>query len=349
MDNPIEEQEKALLSLIDRYNEESVKDRQYFLKYKKNNPDSGLNKEPFLTFYQLFESKASRIEVVDFLYHFGSIRLLKTFHDGHEAEYLFESFKKLNLTPPHFILECQKELIHREAFVMAYFGHEKFNWSQSQKEIFLSDIQKEVKIHSFDNKSEKEYLKKKFEQTIEETGQIEKEIKVRFGYFVEKFFDGEKFSISKDDLNEYFYHSELASGGCGSFFEVFKALDKYVNKKNEVFALRSFLKGQKDSIGLEPIWMDRPKNQIEYILEKGYDKGIWDEKYQLQTQRGGTYGHGKSFLSNLYHSLIGNSIKNEIHYEKVGKILCDFFKVEIGDADDPFASFKKRNEKQIQR
>ena len=247
MDNRIEEQEKALLSLIDRYNKESEKDRLYFLKYKKNNPNSGLNKEPFLTFYSQIEISPFVIEITDFLYHFGNIHLLKTFHYSHHAESLIEGFEKLSLPIPHFILECQKEVIYREGLIKGYFKNEKFNWSQSQKEIFLSDLQKEVKTHSFDHKSEKEYLKKKFEETILETRDIEKEIKVRFGYLVEKFFDGENFSLSKDDLNEYFYHSEIVTGGCRSSFEVLKMLDRYVNKKNEVSALRNFLRGERES------------------------------------------------------------------------------------------------------
>lgn len=343
----MEEQEKALLSLIDKYNKEREIDRQYFLKHRKNNPDSGLNKEPFITFYKLFESKVSQIEISEFLYYFGEIRLLKTFHYSHHAESLIQRFENLSLRIPHFILECQKEVVVREDFIKSFFESEKFKWSQSQKKDFLLDVQKEAKTHSFDHKSEKEYLKKKFEETIQETRNIEKDINKRFGYLVGAFFDGENFSISKNDLNEYFYHSEIASGGCGAFLEVRKALDQYVYKKNAVFTLRGFLSSQKDSRGLEPIWIERPNNEIEYVLEKGYKLGVWDEKNQLQTKRKGLYGHGKSFLSNLYHALVGNSIKSEIHYKQIGKILCEFFSVKIGDAKEPFSPFKSGNPKQI--
>ncbi|MEB2785552.1 hypothetical protein [Algoriphagus persicinus] len=239
--------EEAVLSLIDLYVREDEKDREYFRKYRKNNPDSGLQKEPFITFYQTFQARVSSHEITDFLYYFGQVRLLKTFYYSHHADHLNERFNKLELPIPHFVLECQREVILREEFIRGYFEKEKYNWSQSQKEGFLSNIQKEAKNHSYDLKGEKDYLKKKFEETIQETRDIEKEIKARFGYLVEGIFEGENFSISKDDLNEYFFHSEIASGGYGSFLEVFKALNKYVSKKNAVFALRSFLSGQYDT------------------------------------------------------------------------------------------------------
>lgn len=339
--------EEAVLSLIDLYVKEDNKDREYLRKYRKNNPDSGLRKEPFISFYNAFESKVSHVEITDFLYHFGFLRTLKTFHYSHHAESLIESFEKLNIPIPHFVLECQKEVIHRKDFIKGYFELEKYKWSQSQREDFLSKIQKEAKNHSFDQKGEKEYLKTKFEETIREVRKIEKEIKSRFGYLVEGFFDGESFKLSKEDLNEYFYHSEIASGGYGSFFEVYKALDQYVCKKNEVFICKAFLSGQNNSIGLELIWMAKPKFEIEYVLDKGYNLGVWNENYQLQTKRNDQYGHGKKFLSNLYHLLIENSIKAGIHYKEVGEILCKFFKVEIGNAQEPFKTFQRGNPKQM--
>ncbi len=348
MNNSIEEQEKAILYLIDRYNEEAEKDRLYFFKYRKNNPDSGLSKDPFSTFYKTFETRATNSEVFDFLYEFGNLRLLKTFHLSSHAESLIQSFEKLNIPIPHFVSECQKEVRRREEFIKSYLEKERFKWSKSNIEDFILRVQKESKTHSFDAKSEREYLKKKFKETIQEVRKIEKEIKKRFGYIVENYFDSETFTLSKEALNEYFYHSEIALGGCGSFFEVYKTFDNYVGKKNEVFAFRAFLSSQKDSIGLESIWMVNPKIEIEYVLKKGFDKGIWDEKNRLQTKRGGTYGHGKSFLSNLYHSLIGNSIKTEIPYEQIGKILCEFFKVEIGEANQPFKTFQNRDPKKIE-
>lgn len=343
MNNSKEDQEKVILLLIDRFNEEMEKDRVYFLKYHKNNPDSGLQKEPFISFYKVFESKATNSEIFDFLYQFGNIRLIKTFHYSSHSESLNHSFESLKIPIPHFVLECQKEVIHREDFINNYFEKEKFKWIKSQREDFLSKIQKEAKNHSFDHKSEKEYITKKFEETIQEVRKIEKEIKSRFGYLVENFFDGETFNLSKDDLNEYFYHSEISSGGYRSFFEVFKALDQYVSKKNEVFTFRGFLSGQIEVKGLESIWMKNPKKTIDEVIKKGFDLGLWDEKNRLQSKRGGVYGSGKNLLSGLYFSLKGNSIKENIDYKEVGKALCDFFNVSIStNTKEPFKPFQTK-------
>ncbi|PZX52454.1 hypothetical protein LV84_03460 [Algoriphagus ratkowskyi] len=311
MNNPIEEQEKVILLLIDKFNEEREKDRLYFLKYRKNSPESGLNKEPFISFYKAFESKATNSEIFDFLYEFGNLRLVKSFHFSNHAESLIQSFEKLNIPIPHFVSECQKEVIQRANFIKTYFENEKFKWSKSKKGDFLSKIQTESKNHSFDQKSEEEYLKKKFDETIQETREIENDIETRFSYYVNDFFDGRIFSISKDLLNEYFYHSEIASGGCGSFFEVFKAFDKYVGKKNEVFALKGFLSGEKEQ-NSEP---EENPNEKSISINSMVLTNLIKEL--------SVYFEGKE--DDLKKVLSGEEIEQILYFENNGNKLTDVF------------------------
>lgn len=374
MDNQKEELEKALLSLIDIYNLEDEKDRAYFRKYKKNNPDSGLRKEPFISFYQTFQGRVPSHEITDFLYHFGEIRLLKTFHFNHHAESLIESFEKLNLPVPHFVLECQKEVIHREDFIKNYFEKEKFKWSKSKRDEFFDIIKKEAVIHSIDLKSERKYLKKKFEETIQETKEIEKNIESRFGYYVKDFFDGETFTISKDELNEYFYHSEIASGGFGSFFNVFKELDLYVSKKNEVFALRDFLRGinklksirlnefenkfnsmpieevrehfrplteKKNRISGGEIWM--AKEDFEIFLRRSFGGETNLPKPKINIGSKGKYAVVKLFHS-FYEKTLDHPYNGPREKDPVFNLLKDAFKTSIFDNErkDNFKSDKSK-------
>jgi hypothetical protein len=97
---------------------------------------------------------------------------------------------------------------------------------------------------------------------------------------------------------------------------------------------------------LESIWMTDPKKTIEQVIEKGFGLGLWNEKNRLQSEKGGLYGSGKSLLSGLYFSLKGNSIKGNIDYKEVGKVLCEFFEVTINEkTSEPFKPFQKKNEK----
>lgn len=357
MNDPLAEKEKAILSLIDLYNEEAEEDRIYFLSNRKNNPDSGLNKEPFITFYKLFEAKVTGIEISELLYHFGILRLQKTFHFSHHAESLIQSFEKLEIPVPRFVLECQEEVIHREKFIKTYFEKETFKWSQSEKQDFLKDVEKEAKTHSFDPESEIQYLKKKFEETIQTVKDIEKEVTRRFGYYFNNFFDGEIFRLSKEDLNEYFYHSEIASGGCTSFFEVYKIFSRYIKAKNELFLLKEYLadkatsgpKQKPESNPLESIWMKNPSMTINEFLEKGQDLRLWDEEFNLIAKRGGIYGSGKTLLANIFIALKGKAIEEGIDHKKVGSVFCDLFKIEIdSNKGKPLKAFEKGNPNQIQ-
>lgn len=122
----------------------------------------------------------------------------------------------------------------------------------------------------------------------------------------------------------------------------FKLVDQLFEKK-----IQELEKSPISESTLKGIWMERPQKTIEEVLEKGFVLGLWDKNGRLQAQRSGPYGSGKLLLANLYIALKGNSVKNEIDYKEVGKILCDFFGAEIGVAKEPFKSFQSGNQKKI--
>lgn len=254
MDQKQIEAEEAFFTLIDLFNQELNKDKEFSLKYRSNNPDSGFNKEPFITFFKKFEPKFDRSEIFDFLYSLGKLRSSKTFYDSNEAKCLIKDFEKLGFKIPHFVLKCQEEIVQREQYIKSFFEREEFKWSQSEKEEFLLKVQKEAKIHSFDASGERDFLKKKFEKSIKEVKKIESGIEKHFGYLLNGFFDGETFTATQSDLNNYFYHSELASGGWNFFIEVFQAFHKFIKKKNEVIAIRSYLSGPQNQ--------DSPESEV---------------------------------------------------------------------------------------
>jgi hypothetical protein len=99
---------------------------------------------------------------------------------------------------------------------------------------------------------------------------------------------------------------------------------------------------------LQSIWMKNPTMTINAFLEKGYDIKLWDEEYNLVAKRGAIYGSGKKLLANIYISLKGNSINDNIDHKIIGKFLCDFFKIKNkSNTASPFKMFQSGEEKQI--
>lgn len=99
---------------------------------------------------------------------------------------------------------------------------------------------------------------------------------------------------------------------------------------------------------LKSIWIDKPSLTIEEVLEKGVVLGLWDEDYNMKSQRGNIYGSGKSLLSNLYIVLKENSIKGLLDHKEVGKVLCEFFNIPIQPkTQEPFKLFQQGNPKKI--
>jgi len=110
------------------------------------------------------------------------------------------------------------------------------------------------------------------------------------------------------------------------------------------------LKAQNQNNPLESIWKIKPQVSLDDFLSKGLDLGFWDEGYNLIVGRGGVYGSGKALLANIYISLKGNSINDNIDHKKAGSIFCEFFKIKVNpNTENPFKMFQSGNQKQIKQ
>jgi 23S rRNA G2069 N7-methylase RlmK/C1962 C5-methylase RlmI len=98
---------------------------------------------------------------------------------------------------------------------------------------------------------------------------------------------------------------------------------------------------------LESIWLKKPTMPFDDFLNKGFDLGLWDNGHNLIAKRDSIYGSGKSLLANIFITLKGNSINDNIDHKEAGRLFCQFFKIEINpNTENPFKIFQSGNEKQ---
>lgn len=96
---------------------------------------------------------------------------------------------------------------------------------------------------------------------------------------------------------------------------------------------------------LNSIWMPESNIKIEQFIKKGIDARIWDENFNIITQKGNLYGTGKTLLGSLAIALKGWAINSTTDYKKVGEVLCEVFNQVINEnTKEPFHAFSSGNQ-----
>jgi len=100
---------------------------------------------------------------------------------------------------------------------------------------------------------------------------------------------------------------------------------------------------------LKSIWLTDPRLSVEDFIQKGNDKGFWNDNFQLTLQRSSsTYGTGKTFLGNIFIAFKDWSIPNHLDYTEGGRIFCEVFNIKIKESTkEPYKAFSSANRKQI--
>lgn len=99
---------------------------------------------------------------------------------------------------------------------------------------------------------------------------------------------------------------------------------------------------------LKTIWLPNAQITIEDFIQKGIDKGMWNEKFDIIPQRNSMYASGKKMLAAVYVAFKNWAINGVIDYKIVGKVLCEVFNVKIKETTkEPFKSFSSANKKVV--
>src|SRR5690606_26706986 len=100
---------------------------------------------------------------------------------------------------------------------------------------------------------------------------------------------------------------------------------------------------------LKSIWLAEPKITVDDFLQKGNDKGFWNDNLNLTIQKSNsTYGTGKTFLGNVFIAFKGWAIPEHFDYKEAGKVFCEVFNIKIKESiKEPYKAFSSGNRKQI--
>ena len=100
---------------------------------------------------------------------------------------------------------------------------------------------------------------------------------------------------------------------------------------------------------LKQIWLPQPKLNVEEFIQKGIDKGFWNDDFKILLQKNtSTYGSGKTFLGNIFIAFKGWAISNDLDYKIAGEVFCDVFNIKIKQSTfEKYKLFCSGNSKQI--
>lgn len=99
---------------------------------------------------------------------------------------------------------------------------------------------------------------------------------------------------------------------------------------------------------LKTVWLAEPKLTVEDFIQKGIDKGLWNESLKIITSKGSLYGTGKTLLSSIYFAFKGWAISVNTNYNEVGKVFCEVFNIKIKETTkEPYKAFSSGNPKII--
>ncbi|MDT8413557.1 MAG: hypothetical protein RQ875_13915 [Vicingaceae bacterium] len=100
---------------------------------------------------------------------------------------------------------------------------------------------------------------------------------------------------------------------------------------------------------LKSIWLAEPKLTVEDFLQKGKDKGFWNDNLELTLQRNSsTYGTGKTFLGNVFIAFKGWAIPEHFDYKEAGSVFCKVFNIEVKESTkEKYKLFCTSNQKQV--
>ena len=123
--------------------------------------------------------------------------------------------------------------------------------------------------------------------------------------------------------------------------------EEEINSDNSKADLASKVKNNAIS-DLKKIWLPEPKISVEDFIQKGIEKGLWNDSFEIITAKNSIYATGKTMLASIFIAFKGWAISSNIDSNKVGTVFCDVFNINIKETTkEPYKAFSSGNRKTI--
>lgn len=230
---------EVLLLLVDAYLIEDKKERENFRNKKYKNPF----KEVYSDFLKVIQQRNLEADLDAFIYHLGFLRTFGTLEHQHEKDYLQEQFEAFKIDVPEWVNNCFKELDFRTSFIEKFISERRYNWKQEQKDQYKEDLEQELQEFTLNTSTSRtEYLKEKFNSTSEEIKRTESHFLKVYKYDVSNIYKNNKFTATKEDLNNIYFVAEQKAGTINEFWNIHKLLKKYIDLKNQLPVIKEVIK-----------------------------------------------------------------------------------------------------------
>jgi hypothetical protein len=99
---------------------------------------------------------------------------------------------------------------------------------------------------------------------------------------------------------------------------------------------------------LKTIWLAESKISVEDFIQKGIEKGLWNDSFEIILAQNSTYSTGKTMLGSIFIAFKGWAISSNIDPNKVGAVFCNVFNIVIKTTTkEPYKAFSSGNPKVV--
>ncbi|UZH56043.1 hypothetical protein JRG66_04005 [Salinimicrobium tongyeongense] len=226
---------EALLLIVDAYNIEDKKARKNFRNKNYKNPFY----DNYSEVLKAIQERNEKADLDAFIYHLGFLRSQGTLHRLSEKDYLQEQFEAFKIDVPEWVKNCFEEIEFRTSCNERFIQKEEYKWKQEQIKAYKEELEQELQEFTLNTSTSRaEYLKKKFNSTSEEIRKTESHFRKIYKYDISNIYKNNKFTATKEDLNNIYFFAEKEAGTINEFWNIHKLLKKYFDLKNQLPILK---------------------------------------------------------------------------------------------------------------
>jgi hypothetical protein len=269
-------------------------------------------------FIQL-KQRNSELDPPDFLMKLAYLKGMQSFETIEDGRSLLHDIESLGLPIAQTIQDCLTEIEKRSLYIRNIYEKRSFDWTNEDLQAAKELLRSRSIDYAHDEASKTQYLKEEFQEALKSIKALEIDAVQSFGYHIDNFYSNGNFVATAEDVNSFFFHSEMHTRSCKSFYRIWRLLRGYIDSHKRIHLLKTMLReGQTD---LATIFTDHFKKHMGDLL---LACGIMDDRGHLAI----TPGKGGP-LFGLIVSLRRHSktiLKREYNYPELLKVFNEHLK-----------------------